>query len=224
MRLSGRTPAGGGSPNRSSCRQARHGRLSTVGKSGCHPPTPDTPPQHLVDQQERGASTPDNRIHRPWRACPPRLLDHSQASGRVKSAYGVATATALRAALDPPARTLVHRSDQGQVGNWTTPRTRQPTSSVPTTAPLTPRSMQVSALRLRRAVVGAARHVGPGSPALWNGRSGFMAGEGHCGLDWEMDTHEPARPDAVQTTHELGQTSRRAATTMANLQSVQTSA
>jgi hypothetical protein len=65
-------------------------RLSTAGKSGCHPPTPDTPqPNTPVHQQE--APTSDSGTRRqPSRTCPPRLLDHSQASGHVKSAYGVA--------------------------------------------------------------------------------------------------------------------------------------
>jgi hypothetical protein len=59
----------------------------------------------------------------------------------------------------------------------------------------------------------------------WNGVAGFMAGEGHCGLDGKMDVHEPACPDALQTAREQGQMLRRAATTMAKLQwLVQTSA
>jgi hypothetical protein len=50
-------PRGRGIPNRSSCRQARHGRLSTVGKSGCHPPTPDTP--HPTPRRSAG----DGPVH-----------------------------------------------------------------------------------------------------------------------------------------------------------------
>jgi hypothetical protein len=42
VRLSGRTPAGGGSPNRHHVARPETSRLSTRGKSGCHPPTPDT--------------------------------------------------------------------------------------------------------------------------------------------------------------------------------------
>jgi hypothetical protein len=51
-------------------------------------------------------------------------------------------------------------------------------------------------------------HVGGGLGSLrqpcGTGVPGSWPGEGHCGLDGKVGTHEPAHSDALQTARELG--------------------
>ena len=95
VRLSGRPPPRAGDhPINHLVAKRDTRRLSTVGKSGCHPPHTRHPTNPtLVNHQPRRAPPPppgNETRRRPAESAHPRLLDHSQASGRVKSASGVA--------------------------------------------------------------------------------------------------------------------------------------
>jgi hypothetical protein len=64
--------------------------------------------------KEGGIAPTDTRVHVPGSYWPnPWPLDHPGTTDRLKGVYGVADATALRAALDPAGATRKHGAYQG---------------------------------------------------------------------------------------------------------------